>query len=109
MFSTIDSVKERTVVARVRLSGESIPVRLDAPYRSARDRLQAQPTVANAERLARLLLDSPWDSAADGQAARPAPGGERPVAVRIEVRRIHFASATNELSSSTMLALDVQP
>lgn len=107
MFSTIDSVTERRVVAHVRLAAGEFTADLSGPLARARDRVQAQPTPQHGEQLILEILRHDWEASGDGRAAIAATGGERPASVRIEVRRIRFASASGELSTSIMLASDV--
>jgi hypothetical protein len=102
MFSTIDSVRERTVVARVRAGGQEFPVPLTGRLAASRDRVQAQPTRANGQRLAREVLRMRWQTPGQGGAA-----AHFPESVRIEVRRIQFTGASNLLSAERMLAVDV--
>jgi hypothetical protein len=107
MFSTIDSVTERRVVAHVRLAAGEFTADLGGPLARPRDRVQAQPTSQRGEELIQAILRHDWEPSADRRVAIATRGGERPAEVRIEVRRIRFASASDELSTSIMLASDV--
>jgi hypothetical protein len=109
MFSTIDSVRERTVVAQVTAGGRTFPAPLTGALAAAKDRVQSQPTRANGERLARQILHRRWQPPNATAAAAPASAGAgvSPASVRIEVRRIRFAGASDLLSTERMLAIDV--